>query len=103
MAQIGTTEQKPKEHKRRLRKVLVPGVMPALDYYINGFRDDIQVILDSGLTVVCLSNSLGVSETTVHRWRSGIHRPRALLIVFCIQIWADKIRGKQIREQKEAS
>jgi hypothetical protein len=84
-----------KQHKKRLGSVKIPVVYEALRYIVTGLRQDIQSILDSGITAACLARSLGVHPVTLYRWRVGKYTPKEDLVLVTIKLWAEHIRKQQ--------
>lgn len=101
MTKATVVKQEPKRHKRHINRVMVPRLDDAIHYCMGGFGGDLQTILDSGITNACLSRTLGVSPMTVWRWRRNFHWPRERLLFVSVMLWAEDIRGKQVREQRE--
>ena len=84
--------------KRRLEKVAVPGGAEAVAAAFN-LKNDIELILDSGITAACFARTMGVSSWTVWAWRHGRCAPREPMIVLSIKGWAERLR--ESTEDKE--
>jgi hypothetical protein len=77
---------------RKTYKVILPTLEEA-SYELVRFRESIQLILDSGVTISQLSRSLGVERYLIYVWRDGRWYPKNPLIYRTISLWGDKIRA----------
>jgi DNA-binding XRE family transcriptional regulator len=84
-----------RQPKKRLQSVKIPVLCEALRYIVTGLRQDIQVILDSGITAACLARTLGVHPVTLFRWRAGKYNPKEDLVFITIKLWAEEIKKEQ--------